>query len=195
MTFAMTQPVTPTQPEACRKPSDDYHQVTINGYILNQRTFEMLDYAQSMHIGSIQVNGSALTQGSYTSHQPESFGTHAGGGAVDLSVMAPGTYQIVYEEIDSLVHALRIAGFAAWFRDFDAVYPGSPPHIHAIAIGDRELSLAAREQLAGPHGYFWGYAGLPGENGSLTRDPHGGPIICEWMVAMGYPDKTATPSP
>jgi hypothetical protein len=143
----------------------------------------------------LDITGDAITQGSYTNAEPASFGTHAGGGAVDLSVMAPGTFDILEEDIEPLILALRQAGFAAWLRDFNVLYPGSPIHIHAIAIGDRELSLAAREQLAGPFGYFWGYDGLPTDDGSPVRDPHGGPVLCPWMVAMGYPDKTATPFP
>ena len=155
----------------------------------------MLAYTATLYNGPIDLTDAAITQGSYTTAEPASFGTHAGGGAVDLSVMAPGTYEILYEEIDPVIRALRLAGFAAWFRDFNALYEGSPAHIHAIAIGDRELSLAAREQLAGPHGYFWGYNGLPVDGIPPAWDPHGGPVICLWMLDMGYPNKTATPAP
>jgi len=177
------------------QPSDNYDIITVNDHRLNQRTYEMLEYAATLYAGSIDITGSAITQGSYTGAVEESFGTHAGGGAVDLSVMAPGTFNILYDEIAALIKALRTAGFAAWFRDFNALYEGSPVHIHAIAIGDRELSLAAREQLAGPHGYFWGYNGLPIDDAAPVRDPHGGPIVCAWMSEMGYPNKTATPAP
>jgi len=178
----------------CRLPSTDYTIIQINGHKLNQRTYDMLIYAQSLYNGQIDILD-AITQGSYTDAVEASFGTHRGGGAVDLSVMAPGTFTILTEEIEPLIHALRLAGFAAWFRDFDSLYDGSPVHIHAIAVGDSELSLPAREQLAGPFGYFWGYDGLPQENGIPQRDPYGGPIICNWMLDMGYPAKTATPSP
>jgi hypothetical protein len=179
----------------CGQPSDDYTIITINDHLLNQRTFDMLVYAAHLYQGSIDITGSAITQGSYTDAVSESFHTHAGGGAVDISVMALGTYDILYDEIDPLIHALRLAGFAAWFRDFNDLYEGSPVHIHAIAIGDRDLSLAAREQLAGPFGYFWGFNGLPQEDNIPHRDPHGGPIVCDWMIEMGYPNKTATPAP
>lgn len=183
------------EPFGCKKPSENYERITINNHVLNQRTYEMLQYAATLYGGVIDIAGSAITQGSYTRAVEESFGTHAGGGAVDISVMAPGTYTILEEDIEPLVHALRLAGFAAWYRDFNDLYPGSPVHIHAIAIGDLELSLAAREQLAGPHGYFWGYDGLPVNGGIPNRDPHGGPTVCNWMVERGYPNKTATPSP
>jgi hypothetical protein len=184
-----------TEPASCLQPSDDYTIITINGHKLNQRTYDMLSYATELYQGSIDITGSAITQGSYTVAVPESFRTHSGGGAVDLSVLAPGTFDVLYDEIDPLIYALRLAGFAAWFRDFNEVYKGSPVHIHAIAIGDRELSLAARDQLAGPYGYFWGYDGLPRDNGVPQRDPHGGPIMCDWMIELGYPNKTATPAP
>ena len=154
----------------------------------------MLVYAHPLYDGEIDLTGDAITQGSYTNAVEASFGTHAGGGAVDLSVMSPGTFSILYDDIEPLIQALRQAGFAAWYRDFDELYEGSPVHIHAIAIGDRELSLSAREQLAGPFGYFWGYNGLPTETGTPIRDLHGGPVMCEWMIEKGYPNKTATPS-
>ena len=166
----------------------------INGHQLNQRTYDMLVTTKALYGGVIDITGDAITQGSYTSAVEASFGTHTGGGAVDLSVMAPGTYSILYADIESLIRALRLAGFAAWYRDLDELYDGSPAHIHAIAIGDRTLSLAAREQLAGPFGYFWGYNGLPRENKTPIRDRHGGPIVCEWMIEKGYPNKTATPA-
>ena len=65
------------------------------------------------------------------------------------------------DDIDPLLHALRTAGFAAWLREYGELYDGSPIHIHAIAIGDAELSSAAQEQLTGEAGYFRGDSGLP----------------------------------
>ena len=60
---------------------------------------------------------------------------------------------------------------------------------HAIAIGDRELSTAAQEQLTGPAGYFRGYNGLPfPENGTPTPDRYGDPLLCQWMIDLGYQD-------
>lgn len=177
----------------CLEPSENYEVLEINGHKLNKRTFEMLQTAQTLYDGPIDITGDAITQGSYTNAVEASFGTHAAGGAVDLSVMSPGSFSILYEDIEPLIQALRQAGFAAWYRDFDELYEGSPVHIHAIAIGDRELSLAAREQLAGPYGYFWGYNGLPTNDEIPVRDPQGGPIMCEWMIEKGYPNKTATP--
>ena len=119
-----------------------------------------------------------------------SFGTHDGGGAVDLSIYnkGPEAGLLADEQIEVLVRALRQAGFATWHRAHDEVYAGSPPHIHAIAVGDAELSEAAQEQLTGDNGYFRGRNGLPGARGAPDR--HGGPIVCPWMGEMGYTDLT-----
>ena len=190
--YTHTPSITATLSSAgCQEPGDNYERLNINGHRLNTRTVEMLEYAQSIYDGAIDLTGSALTQGSYTDAVEASFGTHAGGGAVDISVMKPGTYEILFEDIEPLINALRLAGFAAWYRDFDELYPGSPVHIHAIAIGDQELSWAARSQLDGPFGYFWGYTGVPGN--APVRDRHGGPVLCDWMPDLGYPEQTATP--
>ena len=80
-------------------------------------------------------------------------------------------------------------GFAAWLREYGELYPDSPIHIHAIAIGDLELSSAAREQLTGEAGYFRGFSGLPVQQyGGPTPDRYGGPILCQWMIELGYQD-------
>jgi hypothetical protein len=79
------------------------------------------------------------------------------------------------------------AGFAAWLRGYNELSSDSPIHIHTIAIGDQELSAAAIEQLMGAAGYFWDYSGLPFPNGgSPTADRFGGPILCQWMIDLGY---------
>ncbi|GIV66281.1 MAG: hypothetical protein KatS3mg047_0674 [Bellilinea sp.] len=183
------------EPEGCQKPEEDYTILSVNGFLLNQRTYSMLKHAAELYQGEIDLLGYAITQGSYTRQVDASFGTHAGGGAVDLSVMRKGTYTILWDDIPSLIHALRVAGFAAWLRDLDELYPGSPIHIHAIAIGDRELSKAAVDQLTGDFGYFRGFSGLPPGFGGPGPDPHGGPIICQWMIESGYRDLRATPTP
>jgi hypothetical protein len=190
-----TATIEPTEPAGCLKPNDDYGLITINGVLLNQRTYLMLEHAQFLYDGELEITGYHITQGSYTDAVLASFSTHAGGGAVDLSVIQYGTYQVLYDEIEPLIKALRTAGFAAWLRDFDQLYPGSPIHIHAIAIGDRDLSGDAQDQLTGDFGYFYGYNGLPQPKGSPpVPDEHSGPIICKWMLEMGYPD-VRTPTP
>jgi len=198
---ATLQPLlTPTswpfpEPAGCQKPEEDYTIISVNGVLLNQRTYSMLVHASEIYQGEIDILGYAITQGSYTHQVEASFGTHAGGGAVDLSVMRKGTYTILWQEIPPLIDALRVAGFAAWLRDLDELYPGSPIHIHAVAIGDRDLSPAAVQQLTGDYGYFRGFSGLPPGYGGPSLDRHGGPILCQWMIEAGYRDLQPTPTP
>jgi hypothetical protein len=187
-----TPTLTPT-PFGCLRPPDDYTRVEVReGIILNQRTLWMLKHAQTLYDGS-QDFVKALTQGSYTSAEAASFGTHDGGGAVDLSLRDLNDWHhILYEEFDAIILALRQAGFAAWVRDVGELYSGSPLHIHAIAVGDAELSEAARLQLTGPAGYFRGFNGLPVD--PPVPDGWGEPVVCPWMIEMGYADlRTATP--
>ncbi|HSL28967.1 MAG TPA: hypothetical protein VK900_07195 [Anaerolineales bacterium] len=177
------------EPLGCQKPPEDYTRLEINGQSINRRTLAMLEHAQALYGGEIELTGYAITQGSYTESVAASFGTHAGGGAVDISVLRRGTYAILWDDIGPVLSALRLAGFAAWLREYGELHADSPIHIHAIAIGDQELSPAAEEQLTGEAGYFRGYSGLPvAMYGAPTPDRYGGPIICQWMIELGYTD-------
>ena len=154
----------------------------------------MLANAQQIYGGELEITGYAITQGSYNNSVEASFGTHSGGGAVDLSVLQRGTYTVLWDDIEPLLRALRAAGFAAWLREYGELHPDSPIHIHAIAIGDQELSQAAQEQLTGEAGYFRGFNGLPvSMYGPPTPDRYGGPVLCQWMLDMGYRDMRKTP--
>ncbi len=102
--------------------------------------------------------------------------------------MRKGSYTVLWEDVEPLVRALRVSGFAAWLRRYGELSPDSPIHIHAIAIGDRELSQAAADQLTGKFGYFRGYTGVPIVDGEPAPDRHGGPILCQWMLDAGYED-------
>ena len=188
ITFTPLPSATP-EPLGCQKPPEDYTRLEVNGSVINQRTFAMLAHAQELYGGELELTGFAITQGSYTDAVGASFGTHSGGGAVDLSVLRQGTYNVLWDDLEPLIHALRGAGFAAWVREYGELYADSPIHVHAIAIGDQELSSAAEEQLTGEAGYFRGYSGLPVEMyGPPAPDRYGGPIICQWMIDLGYGD-------
>jgi hypothetical protein len=177
------------EPDGCLKPPEDYTRVEVDGMTINQRTLAMLTHAQELYGGELEINGYAITQGSYSSSVDASFGTHLGGGAVDLSVLRRDTYTVLWDDIEPLIRALRAAGFAAWLRDYGELHAASPIHIHAIAIGDRELSEPAQAQLTGEAGYFHGYTGLPvASYGGPFPDRHGGPILCQWMIDLGYRD-------
>ena len=177
------------EPYGCLRPPDDYTRVEVNGWTINRRTMAMLVHAQELYGGEIDLTGYAITQGSYNNSVEASFGTHSGGGAVDLSVLRRDTYTVLWDDIEPLIHALRAAGFAGWLREYGELYPDSPIHIHAIAIGDGELSSAAQEQLTGEAGYFRGFSGLPvSMYGPPKPDRYGGPILCQWMIDIGYQD-------
>lgn len=177
------------EPAGCLKPSDEAGAVVeVNGWQLNERTLAMLRHAQSLYGGSIDLTGAAVTQGSYHDNGSASFGTHMGGGAVDLSIFLPGTWQVDFANLHRLLLSLRAAGFAAWVRSIDEVFPGSGWHIHAIALGDPQLSPAAQDQLDGPFGYLRGFNGLPQDDGVPVPDVDGAPLLCAWMLEMGYAD-------
>ena len=178
--------LTPTpEPSGCWKPPEDYTRMEVNGWTINARTYAMLQHAAELYGGPIDITHKAITQGSYHDNGELSFGTHLGGGAVDLSVIQLPEWVVLWDEVDLLIRALRASGFAAWLRNYGEVYPESPVHIHANAIGDAELSQAAIDQLTGPNGYFRGFTGLPNKQ---EPDRHGGPVLCQWMIDMGYGD-------
>jgi hypothetical protein len=173
---------------ACPAPPADDASRTVAAYTgaggrairLNARTTAMLETAGRFYSGPGSLAPHGVTQGSYSTAIAASAGTHDGGGVIDLSVRdpaSPGGF-LPDDEVERMVRALRSAGFAAWYR--------RPPlfsrHIHAIAVGDPDLSPSAREQLTGPHGYFRGRDGLRGSG----LDGHGGPRVCEWMRVEGH---------
>jgi hypothetical protein len=106
---------------------DDYSRVTYGGKTFNARTVRMLKKAEASY-GS----GFGFYQGSYSTGVSASMGTHDGGGAVDIKPPA---------NIDKALKALAAAGFWAKWRG-----SMNPPHIHALATGDAQLSSAARRQ-------------------------------------------------
>jgi hypothetical protein len=183
----MARLAAPAKVAHCQRPPDDYTRVSINGQVINARTLWMLKRASTLYRG--KGNPMRITQGSYVDTLAESFGTHAGGGAVDISVRVAGSSRVLTDrEAQEMVKALRQAGFAAWLRKPADLKPTVPLHIHAIAIGDRELSDAAKRQLEGPEGYFRGLNGVPPENGGPSLDRHGGPLLCAWMEELGFRD-------
>lgn len=118
---------------------------TYGGRRVNTRTRNMLAAADAMLSWSL-----VLSQGSYTSANPSSAGTHDGGGVVDISVTSMSTTQRW-----ETVRALRTVGFAAWLRNPSQ---GSwPYHIHAVAVSDPDLAQAARNQV---HDHYFGRNGL-----------------------------------
>ncbi|WP_018350441.1 hypothetical protein [Longispora albida] len=114
------------------------------GRRVNQRTADMLAAADAMITSSI-----TLSQGSYTTEDPTSAGTHDGGGVVDINVDG-----LTSAQRWKMVKALRTVGFAAWLR---TPAQGFPYHVHAVAVSDPDLSAPAQRQV---HDYYFGKNGL-----------------------------------
>lgn len=119
--------------------------VIVDGKTLNKRTADMLNRAEQRLGKPLYV-----VQGSYNTSVGASAGTHDGGGAIDLSVSGI--------DVARTVLVLRQVGFAAWYRPARPGVWGA--HIHAIAIGDSELSSGARAQV---QDYYAGRDGLAGD--------------------------------
>lgn len=173
-----------TEAEGCLAPPDDYTRQTVRGGILNTRTLAMLDQAQRLYAarGGTPQFRQSITQGSYTGGAlAASFGTHDGGGAVDIRITRLADGRVNYADIGRMIEALRAAGFAAWLRETGQLYANSPIHIHAIAVGDADLSPVAWGQVYSETGYLAGWDGLPPDWGGPSPDQHGGPVTCGWM--------------
>lgn len=127
-------------------PTSDYTRKSFRGVTLNQRTIEMIIraevYADQMGMSGFQFS---FSQGSYSSNVAASAGTHDGGGAVDIRTSVVNNEK---KKVDTMVVALRKAGFAAWSRGRVADSFENSKHIHAIAIGDTQASTGAKNQVA-----------------------------------------------
>lgn len=143
-------------------PKSDYTRTTVDGKAVNKRTAEMLqrvEFIMDKKFGHKNFNVS-VTQGSYNAGGvAASAGTHDGGGALDIH-----TRTLPKKTVDDLVKAFRMAGFAAWSRGRG--HDSFDPHIHAIAIGDRQASAGAKQQV---QEYFNGGDGLVGSNPDPDR--------------------------
>ena len=134
-----------------------------SGVTLNVRTIRMLKTAGHL-VGGRSCTLDA-TKGSYTGPDSSSQATHAGGGAVDLSIRTRSG-----RTVKRIVHKLRQVGFAAWFRNSTG-----NQHPHAVAISEpaRSTEIAfpgwfdMREQVVG---FAQGKDGLNGATtGEMTR--------------------------
>ena len=103
---------------------------TWSGVTLNVRTIRMLKTAGHRLGAHCTLDA---TKGSYTGPDSNSEATHAGGGAVDLSVRS--AHVLCGHRIRRVVKALRAVGFAAWFRNWTG-----NKHIHAVAFSDPDMA-------------------------------------------------------
>lgn len=118
-----------------------YERVTYQGKTMNRRTMAMVQQAED-YLGYDLT----IYQGSYHPGVSASGGTHDGGGALDF---APWDWQ-------KKVRVFRQVGFAAWHRP--TLAGQWDEHIHAIAIGDKEMSDAARKQVQDYYAHLDGLA-------------------------------------
>ncbi len=116
------------------EPAHDYQRFTRDGRTLNRRTILMLKAAQARLGDAVRLG---VLKGSYVKADRRGAHPHMGGGVVDLSLgdASPAA-------IERAVLALREVGFAAWCRSRAA-----EPHVHAVAIGDRDMAPAAWWQV------------------------------------------------
>src|SRR5262245_55765220 len=138
---------------------DTYGRDWSRGVQLNNRTLEMLEITELR--GLRLLTPLSLSQDSYSSSVSQSGGTHDGGSALDVRTGGSSAARI-----DSIVEELRKTGFAAWHPTPDQ--GDWPEHVHAVAIGDTELSQAAKDQVADYKA---------GRNGLANNGPDDGPRV------------------
>ncbi|MCK5688352.1 hypothetical protein KAI87_03725 [Myxococcota bacterium] len=134
------------------EPLDDYERIKSGSMAANKRTLWMLQDAERLLQAPIR---NRLIKGSYRRGEDKGAHPHNGGGVVDLDVNNCGP-----ESAEAIVTVLRQAGFAAWVRDRE-----TERHIHAVAIGDKELTASAQWQVKM---YFQGKDG----RSRMHPDPH-----------------------
>ena len=156
-------------------PKADYRRVSFRGATMNKRTQEMLRRAEFImrHKLGHKDFKFEVTQGSYNHGVGASAGTHDGGGALDIRTRGFSNHKV-----DDMVKAMRMAGFAAWSRGRG--HDTFSPHIHAIALGDRQMSgrgasYGAADQIPD---YARGLNGL--SNHARDPDRHVGRPVPQW---------------
>jgi hypothetical protein len=110
--------------------------VNFGAVVLNRRSVAMLRQAEQDGGFTLRVVQGSFNPGGVKA----SAGTHDGGGVFDASVRG-----LTQDQIKHRVKSLRLAGWAAWQRPGPPVF--SAPHIHAVAVGDKQLSPGARRQV------------------------------------------------
>ncbi|MFI0795791.1 peptidoglycan-binding domain-containing protein [Micromonospora rubida] len=151
--FTVTRAVTPGSAVAFR------------GAQVNIRTRAMLLEAERLLGRQLTIS-----QGSYSTSDPTSAGTHDGGGVLDLSVDGMSSTLRT-----TVVRQLRQVGFAAWLRT--PSQGNWPYHVHAVALGDTDQSAPAQHQ-AGDY-----YLGL---NGLANRGADDGPAVTPKLTWEEY---------
>jgi len=111
-----------------------YDRVTFRGHRFNRRTKRMILAAEKLAGFQFHIAQGSFNRGGVAA----SAGTHDGS-SLDVGMAGVPTARRV-----AAVHALKSVGFAAYYR---SPAQGFSPHIHAIPIGDREVSSSAAAQV------------------------------------------------
>jgi hypothetical protein len=169
------------EPAGCEVPPDDDSIVQAGDRTISRRTLTMLMNAAKLYGGRFDLEKfSIITQSKLSGYLV--LQVEVDGASLKISITRSGSSTLLYLEVDSLIIALRVAGFAAWF--LEAVDPADA-YILAVPVGDSELSDSELELIQGEFGYFSGFAF--NEIGEPIPDIHGGPIICSWMLESNFP--------
>jgi len=117
--------------------------VHYQGATFDRATFDAIKWAQRLAGFTFTIGQGSFANGSLSA------GTHTGAGTVDV-----GCAGLSHTKIKKILRALKLAGFAAWFRN----WPGNQ-HIHAVLFGVRGVAAGARDQLVdydnGRDGLAW----------------------------------------
>lgn len=149
------------------------------GVTLDARTATALEWAEKKAGAGVRI---IPVQGSYRPASALSGSTHTKGGAVDIRSRTLTVAQRV-----RLVHALKDAGFAAWYRR-----PGSgfAPHIHAILAGGGADGTAPVGGVSLSSGAAWQVRAFDKGRDGLTRnqgDPTYRPSRRRWSWRLNGP--------
>ena len=170
-------------PAGCRPPVGSDEVIRTETWALSERSFGMLEHAVELYGGDFDPDNLVISRPSIGMNGQVRLQIHVEDDVLIIDMLSRNGYEALYVEVDPLVRALRVAGFAAWFWDWDEQFLGSEPMIYAIPIGAASLSAEDENLLSGDAGYLYGYRGI--RDGQPLLDPHGGPIICAWMIDEG----------
>lgn len=146
-----------------RNQTKPYGRRTWRGVTLENRSISALEWVEKRWTAGVG-KGKRLVpvQGSFSTSVRQSGQTHAGGGSVDLSVAG-----LSRKQRRRLVRIMRRAGWASYYRPPMAGVWG--PHIHAILLGNKTASAAAKWQMSE---YRAGRDALTGGSPDRAWRPH-----------------------
>lgn len=174
------------------KGKDPYALTEWDGETLDYMTVAALEAAKKEFGSDFGIMQGSHSHGSVAA----SGGTHDGGGVVDISV-PNGDWE-------GAVTAMRKIGFAAWVRNVPGYgQAGDGAHIHAVLIGNKELSPQAQIQVQSYLNNDDGLAGSRADDstreyvnnrfdwGKATKEPRLGSeaAVAQAMKLVGLPHK------